>query len=97
MANAPITIWQWNCRGFGRKRRALEYTIQNYPTKPDILALQETFTAAKLSGFSPYNEIAPPGASPVTALMVHRNLTANQIDLDFKAISYTFVEILPKQ
>lgn len=97
MAGAPITIWQWNCRGFGRKRRALEYVIQNHQIKPDILALQETRVEAKLSGFTAYNEIPPAGVSPATALMIHRNLTANRIDLECEALSYSFVEILPKR
>lgn len=97
MAGAPITIWQWNCRGFRQKRRALEYTIQHYQTKPDILALQETGVEAKLSGFTTYNEILPRGNSPATAIMVHRNLTANQIDLEYEDLSYTFVEVLPNK
>lgn len=68
-------------QGFRRKRRSLEYTLQNHQTKPDIVALQETGIAAKLSGFAAYNEITAPDISPATAIMVNRNLTANQLNL----------------
>lgn len=97
MAGAPIVIWQWNCRGLKRKRRTLELTIQDSQEKPDILALQETGTAAKLTGYATYTEIVKCSRPPATALMVQRNLTAIQIDLECAEVAYTFIEILPNK
>lgn len=97
MAGAPIILWQWNCRGFKQKRRALELTIQDSQEKPDVLALQEIGIAAKLTGYATYTEVLRCGRSPTTALMVHRNLTAIQIDLECDEVAYTFIEILPNK
>lgn len=98
MADVTV-IWQWNCRSFGRKRQAppLELIIQNSQIRPDVIALQETGVAVKISGYTAYNEITSAGTTPVTALMVHRNLTANQLELENVNIPHIMVQILPQK
>lgn len=97
MASDQILIWQWNCRGFRAKRRDLEYRIHHSTLKPDVIALQETGVNAKLVGYTTFNTTVAEGTNPSTALMIHRNLTANTIDLAIEDIAYNFVEILPKK
>ncbi|KAH7978438.1 hypothetical protein HPB49_005515 [Dermacentor silvarum] len=38
--NSNLTLWQWNCRGFGQKRHVV-HQLLSCATGPDILALQE--------------------------------------------------------
>lgn len=49
-----IEVWQWNCRGFRRKRGNLQLHIQNLDSKPDIIALQEASGWVKLPGFKAF-------------------------------------------
>ncbi|KAH7942752.1 hypothetical protein HPB52_000748 [Rhipicephalus sanguineus] len=44
-------IWQWNCRGYRRKRGLLQQFIQKQLVPPDIIALQETGTHPALAGY----------------------------------------------
>lgn len=45
-------IWQWNCRGYRRKRGNLQQFL-NGKEAPDVIALQETGGMAKLSYTNP--------------------------------------------
>lgn len=95
-----IEVWQWNCRGFRRKRGNLQLHIQNLDSKPDIIALQEASGSVKLPGFKAYT---PPGMDPggvssvFTAVLVHRNTTAIQHTIDCSREDYVLLEIVPKR
>lgn len=95
MASSPFTVWQWNCRGFKAKRRALEHTLQAQPHTPHIIALQETYMDTKLTSYAAYNQQTTPDQRPNTAILVHRNLAANHIDLSYPEVPHTFVQVLP--
>lgn len=85
----PLTIWQWNCRSFQSKRISLLHLSQD--KKPDVIALQEVDTApVTLRDYETH--VSP--ASPRTAILVARHLTAQIIDIHSQ-IGHTFIEILP--
>lgn len=133
------TIWQWNCRGYRRKRGNLEQFIRSRETKPDVILLQETNHAAKLAGYKAINAATAdnrlrekratrrsarsgtPGAAagrrgrgdslsssarprslpspppPVAAVLVRRNITVAQRELECVRIPHVFVELIPKR
>lgn len=45
------TIWQWNCRGYRRKRGNLQQFVRSREKKPDVILLQETNAPVKLAGY----------------------------------------------
>ncbi|KAH7943565.1 hypothetical protein HPB52_009221 [Rhipicephalus sanguineus] len=47
------TIWQWNCRGFARKRPVLQQFLASRD-RPEIIALQEGGKHAQLAGYKTY-------------------------------------------
>lgn len=65
------TIWQWNCRGFRRKRGNLQQFVASRDA-PDIIALQEVMGEAKLAGYKSYSS-KNATYSTSTAVLVHRN------------------------
>lgn len=69
--HTKLMVWQWNCRGFQKKKGHLQLLIQhvgnNQPTHfPDIIALQETNCNVKLPGYKEYNQLgaSSPPAQP---------------------------------
>ncbi|KAH9371253.1 hypothetical protein HPB48_020701 [Haemaphysalis longicornis] len=47
-----VTVWQWNCRGFSKKKAVVQQHIEHAARKPDVLLLQETLTdAPSLPGY----------------------------------------------
>lgn len=94
-----LTVWQWNCRSYRTKRGHLQLHIQhNTQDTPDIIALHETNTPVKLPGYTPYNQLGPAnGPHPNTAILVHRNLTATQHEIESTDIQHTLLEILPRR
>lgn len=93
-----LNVWQWNCRGYRSKRSHLQLYIQHTQDKPDIIAMQETNTAVKLPGYIPYNQFGTAGRPhPCTAILVHRNLTATQHEIENTDIPHTLVEILARK
>lgn len=81
MSKSPnhYVIWQWNCRGYQRKRHNLQMYIDQLETanKPDVIALQETGVIAKLAGYASYTQPAITGKPPI-ATLVRRNIPAKQ-------------------
>lgn len=92
-----IKIWQWNCRGFRPKRENLQLHIQNLdkPENPDIIALQETLTKVKLRNYKTYEKTG--AQNPRAAVLVHRNLTAVEHEIDTKDADCLLVEIIPQR
>lgn len=87
------TIWQWNCRGFRRKRGNLQQFVKTKQA-PDVIALQETGGTAKLSGYKSYSTLAE--KATVTTL-IHRNITAVEHDTGVRNIDHVLLEILPSR
>lgn len=101
-----LTVWQWNCRSFRNKKGHLQQHIQhiqnhapNGECSPDIIVLQETNTAAQLPGYASYNQKIDISASAQchTAILVHKNVTAIQHEIEGTSIHHTLVEIIPKR
>ncbi|KAH7964743.1 hypothetical protein HPB49_001112 [Dermacentor silvarum] len=88
----PFTILQWNCRGFKArtKRAALRLHLESYSHLPAVVALQEPGEHVALTNCTVYQRDAQ------TALCVHRNYTANSVDLDCDPLySCVMVTLLP--
>lgn len=92
-----IKIIQWNCRSFKKKRAALQFQLATFDPKVDVVALQETGTQVKITGYTTFNELTEADNRPSTAVAIQRNLTAMQIDLEEDNIPYTFVQLLPRK
>lgn len=93
-SNEKYVIWQWNCRGFRRKRGNLQQFIDtNVHEAPDVIALQETGAQAKLSGYKTYSK-ASDDKTPVTTL-VRRNLPVLEHETGVATVDHVLVEIIP--
>lgn len=104
MASTHLTIWQWNCRGFRKKKAHLQLLVQetqlpNCQTPPDVIALQETMASVSLPGYIAFQQFTDSHnqEAPSTGTLVHKSLTAKQHDLEFSDIPHTVVEILPRK
>lgn len=91
-----VKIWQWNCRGFRHKRENLQLHIQNLDNSeaPDIIALQENLARVKLRNYKAYDALGM--QNPRVAVLVHRNLTAIEHNIDIVGVDCLLVEIIPK-
>lgn len=87
------TIWQWNCRGFRRKRGNLQQFVKTKQA-PDVIALQETGGTAKLSGYKSYG--TSDEKATVTTL-IHRNIVAVEHDTGVRNIDHVLLEIIPSR
>ncbi|KAH7961791.1 hypothetical protein HPB52_012154 [Rhipicephalus sanguineus] len=58
--NHNLTLWQWNCRGFGQKRHVV-HQLLSCAVGPDVLALQEPSNPLTLPG---YTSITPTSPTP---------------------------------
>ncbi|KAH7933576.1 hypothetical protein HPB49_014031 [Dermacentor silvarum] len=89
---SPIIITQWNCRGLrSRTMRAdLRFFLSTFEHLPAVVALQEPGKGATLTNYSTFQQ------DPSSCLCVHRNYTANKVDLDLQTdYSYVMVTLLP--
>ncbi|KAH7966232.1 hypothetical protein HPB49_014690 [Dermacentor silvarum] len=89
---SPIIITQWNCRGLrSRTKRAdLRLFLSTFEHLPAVVALQEPGKGATLTNYSTFQQ------DPSSCLCVHRNYTANKVDLDLQTdYSYVMVTLLP--
>lgn len=87
------TIWQWNCRGFLKKRAVLQTFLTNID-KPDVIALQECGKNAKLAGYTAYTG---QGENRQTAILVKRNLAAVLHETDTNKIDHVLIELVPRK
>lgn len=88
---SPITITQWNCRGFrARSKRAnLRLYLATFESLPAVVALQEPGMGATLTNYTTFQQ------DPSSCLCVHKNYTANLVNLDLQnAYSYVMVTLL---
>lgn len=89
-----FTIWQWNCRGYRRKRALLQQFLRSRQ-RPDVILLQETNDPVKLAGYKSIDEAVTAGAPPAAATLVRRNLTVAQRELMNVSIPHVLIELIP--
>lgn len=93
-----IRVWQWNCRGFGKKKGHLHLHIQNVEAKPDIIALQENRGLVSLANYKTHHQLdVVEKRDLLTATLVHRNITAIQHEIEGSKADYTLVEVIPSK
>ncbi|KAG0419271.1 hypothetical protein HPB47_004234 [Ixodes persulcatus] len=91
-------VWQWNCRGYGKKRGHLQQHINSLPAEdgPDVIALQESSRLAKLSGYVTFG-CDNSEKTQVTSL-VKRNVPVILHDRGISTIDHILIEIIaPKK
>lgn len=95
MANPKksITLWQWNCRGYSKKKQSLQLLIQAQQSPPQIITLQETGKTVSLPGYRAFQN----RNSPLTAILVHRNIPAVREQFENTDVKHDFVTIHPTQ
>lgn len=86
-----LRVWQWNCRGYRRKRPNLQMLIQSTESPPVVIVLQETGTAVKLPGYKAFQCIT----NPKTAVLVQRNVPAQRSQFDSVDIAHDLVVLFP--
>lgn len=87
------TVWQWNCRGFSRKRAVLQSFLTN-GDRPEVIAVQECGKNAKLAGYKSYT-----GSNNDTQVttFVKRNITTLQHETGNAQIDHVLVELIPRK
>lgn len=100
-----LVLWQWNCRGFRKKRGNLEQFIKTTGSDeaPDVICLQETGVQTKLSNYKSFCDLEEgasgecPKKKPIVATLVRRNLPAVRRDIgeDTTAANHVLVELIP--
>lgn len=91
-------IWQWNCRGYQRKRHNLQIYIDHLETakKPDVIALQETGVIGKLSGYVTYVQPEITSKPPI-ATLVRRNIPVIQHNTEIETADHILLEMIGRQ
>ncbi|XP_042150175.1 uncharacterized protein LOC120849945 [Ixodes scapularis] len=94
-----IRVWQWNCRGYRRKRGALTQFLATLDEKPEVIAMQETACTPALSGYvtcasKPEHEGVPPRVATLVAK--HLPFVPHQLER-VTGIPYVFLELLPQK
>ncbi|KAG0441424.1 hypothetical protein HPB47_015951 [Ixodes persulcatus] len=82
---APVIstrIWQWNCRGYRRKRGALTQYLSTHTQRPDAIAIQETNCAPNLSGYETYVQNTIHGDTPRVATLVAKHIPVIEHTMD---------------
>lgn len=99
MANNPtrseFEVWQWNCRGFRKKKAHLQQFLASSSNLPAVIALQETHGLISFPGYNVYqnNKVSRPD----TAILMQKHLTANHSQFDSVDIEHDFLEIIPRK
>lgn len=91
-----IFVWQWNCRGFTKKRGLLTQYLGSLQRKPDIILLQETMGAPHISQYTTYAPLADEGNKVNIATLITETLTAQEPQFyQEKGITAIIVSIPP--
>ncbi|KAM7293672.1 hypothetical protein ISCGN_023270 [Ixodes scapularis] len=87
-------IWQWNCRGFRRKRGNLQQYVstKEEESTPDVIAFQKTWGMAKLCGYRAYGKDAKEKTRVTT--LVRRNLPVIEHDTGISTVEHVLIEII---
>lgn len=93
--NEAFCIWQWNCRGYLKKKATLQQYIRNSKEKPHIVLLQETLSSqAVLPGFRPV--IGNPEGRGVCTLICNKlTHVTHDLKIDTGKLEHVMVEIVP--
>lgn len=105
--------WQWNCQDYIRKRGNLQQFVCNCERKPDVILLQETNDQVKLAGYKAIDaaasneeqrkrrrRVASTGVGVTlrgAAVLVRRNLTVAERELQGVQIPHVLVEMIPSR
>lgn len=88
LSKQQIVVWQWNCRGYRRKRASLQQYAAMSTHPPDIILLQEPNCSPSLSGFTTFT-----GTSPLVGALVSKHLTCNSHTINID-IPHQILEII---
>ncbi|KAG0413063.1 hypothetical protein HPB47_009793 [Ixodes persulcatus] len=91
-------VWQWNCRGYGKKRGHFQQHINALPAedRPDVIALQEPRRLAKLSGYVTFG--CDNSEKTQVTTLVKRNVPVILHDTGISTIDHLLIEIIaPKK
>ncbi|KAM7294032.1 hypothetical protein ISCGN_023579 [Ixodes scapularis] len=96
----PLRVWQWNCRGLGRKRGNLQLHIRNAEHMPDVLAFQESHDGVHLSGYVHFKvpveaAVRGPRASKPVRTFVRRGIPTIQHEPVIDNVPHILLELLP--
>lgn len=71
-------IWQWNCRGFRRKKEQLSQLVAMQPRPPAVIALQEVGIRPNMQSYDTHGEAVNNNNEWRVATLVHKSITAIQ-------------------
>ncbi|KAG0432617.1 hypothetical protein HPB47_020688 [Ixodes persulcatus] len=90
-------VWQWNCRGYRRKRGALTQFLAAQEQQPDDIALQEAGCVPSLSGYIAFcQETTSEEEKPRVSTLVSKHISVIERSLE-TSIPYVFLELLPRK
>lgn len=97
--SSKFLIWQWNCRGYRRKRGNLQQHLLSMGLEgaPDVIALQETNGQAKLPGFKSFIPVdGAQGEEPfiLVTTLVKRNIPVIQHTTGIHGADHVLLEII---
>ncbi|KAH7986224.1 hypothetical protein HPB49_026074 [Dermacentor silvarum] len=81
---------QWNCRGFKDRAKRANFSLylETFEHLCAVVALQKPGNTVRLTGYNTFQR------DPFTCLLVHKTLTAQEVDLDLSIpYSYTMVTV----
>ncbi|KAG0434343.1 hypothetical protein HPB47_019171 [Ixodes persulcatus] len=98
----PLRVWQWNCRGLGRKRGNLQLHIRNAEHMPDVLAFQESHDSVHLSGYVRFEvpveaAVRGPRASKPVHTFVRKGIPTIQHEPVVDNGPHILLELLPRR
>lgn len=89
--DAEFSVWQWNCRGFTRKRHNLQLLLSTEQKAPLAIALQEPGPKVRLVGYQVFQS----PDNPYTAVLVQRNIPGERSQFDSIDIPHDLVVLYP--
>ncbi|CAN8008761.1 unnamed protein product, partial [Ixodes pacificus] len=91
-----VGIWQWNCRGFQRKRAVIQQFIRSHPEKPHVILLQETLSdVATLPGYKSHIVYGEGKRGICTLVSKGCTSVTHDLFLDSSKVEHSFVAIIP--
>ena len=89
-------VWQWNCRGYRRKRGGLTQFLAAQEHKPDAVALQEVDCIPSLTGYVAFSqELADVENKPRVSTLVAKHIPVIVHTLS-SPVPHVFLELLPR-
>lgn len=90
-----LSVWQWNCRGYRRKRGSLTQFIATQPHPPDVIALQEVHCTPTLPGYNTYTDTINNNTPHLAATLVSKHMTVIEHTLQSSPIPHVLLELVP--